>query len=188
MDVDAKASATLVKTAIARVFERCGAHLSVQNAAFLALASRCRDRNDVVQNVFSTRDVSLYIDDALDALQPSVDEFGALVRQAVAHASADAAAQAKRPELAPHVSQMERALKCTLSETRQRDHWQRPAVALATFAALHFEDCSAFVDAAVWGAVRADLRRLDELHQRVARGQTQLSLLSGSLEALACGF
>lgn len=188
MDTSAETSASLVKTAVARVFQQCGSHLTVKEAVLIALASRCRDRDDVIRNLFSERDVNLYLSTSLDAIQPSVAEFGALVRQAVSHSSATAVAQARRPELAPRLEEIQRALRCTLSETRQREHWARPGVALAAFAALHFDDCDAFVDSAVWGAVRADVRRLEELHQQLARKQTALSLLSGSLEALACGF
>ena len=140
-----------------------------------------------VRSLFARRHAALLLSHA-DALQPSASEFGAIVRFACASKPALAQELLARAEMRTAVERMRDALRCTLAEQRQRAHWdENAAVPLAVFLALHFDEPESFVDAAVWGAVRADRRRIEELRQRLSATPTQLLLVSECAEVLAAG-
>ena len=90
-------------------------------------------------------------------------------------------------DMALQRAQMERALGCTLSELRQKAHWGNAAVRLAAVLSLYYEDPLDYVDTAVWGTVRADKRRVEDLHERLAHESAPLLLLSSAAEALVDG-
>lgn len=187
MDAQPGDSALLVKRAVARVFTTIGSHVSVKQAIMAMLASRCRDRQDIIFNLFPSRDASACMKQ-IDMLKPGVDEFAAIVRTAVQYAASSVTTSGSHKEMTNVLTDMSEALRCTLAEGRQREHWKKAPVPLAVFTALHFEDPEEFVDAAVYGTVRADGRRIEELHQKIASHETQLLLLMRAVEALASGF
>ena len=109
------------------------------------------------------------------------------MRSAVRRAPTSAAAVVAAADMATHGTQMERALTCTLSEPRQQKHWVNASVRLATAVSLYYEEPIEFVNAAVWGTVRADKRRVEDLHERLAQNAAPLMLLGAAIEALVEG-
>lgn len=184
MDIGRQDSADLLRTAMVRCRGIVGAHIASDKALMAGLVAGCRDRDDLFTNLFSSRDVRYHLLPNADKLRLSVDEFGALVRSAVRRAPVAAAACAACTDMATHSAQMERALTCTLSEQRQQKHWTNASVRLATAVSLYYDEPIEFVNAAVWGTVRADKRRVEDLHERLAQNAAPLMLLAAAVEAL----
>lgn len=187
MDVGAHDSAERLRTAVARCCNIVGSHIAPEKAVMAGLVASCRDREDMYLNMFSTSEVKRAILPNVDKLKLSVDEFGALVRAAVRRASSSTHSVATSADMTVYRAQMERALSCTLSEPRQKTHWGNAAVRVAAVLSLHYEDPLDYVDTAVWGTVRADKRRVEDLHERLAHESAPLLLLSSAAEALVNG-
>ena len=187
MDTSQQDSADILRKAITRCRDIVGAHVNSENAIMCGLAAGCRDSNDIFLNLFSSRDVKYHIAPNADKLRLSVNEFGALVRSAVRRAPLSCAKVVAFKDMEGHITRMERALVCTLSEQRQLKHWDSASVRLATMVSLYYDEPIEYVNAAVWGTVRADKRRVEDLHERMAHDTTPLMLLVHAIESLVEG-
>lgn len=83
------------------------------------------------------------------------------------------------------VTKIEKALKCSLDETRATEAWKRKSTRVAVFFALHMEDVESAVSASLGGLVKSDLRRLEDLRNEVEDEGSNELLLSTVILALA---
>ena len=181
-------AAAFLKNALARCIAKAGAHLSTTDAAKVALVATCRDREDLINTLFASREARSLTSQTLDACVLTPVEFGALVRFCVAFVSPDQERLCEGDDARSASLALERALVCTLGESRQRDHWKNAPVRIAAALAMNFAEPQDFVDAGVWGLVRADARRLEELRQDVESSPLQLLFVGEAVTALASSF
>ena len=100
-----------------------------------------------------------------------------------------------RPDLAAdasttaHFANLERALRCTLTEKRAQTAWARSSTKLGCHLALHMTDAETRVGTCLGGIVRGDSRRLDELISHIEDDGADHMLLVNicmALGAVAC--
>lgn len=188
MDVSANQTADIIKTSLPHVMLQLGRDASVSLAIRVALVASCRDRDDLVQTLFSQRDARSLTPDVLDGCRLSAEQFGAIARFCVTNSSVNANNLVSEDHAQDAIFSIESALRCTLEEDRQCSHWQKAAVRVSCALAMYFEEPLAFVDSCVWGVVRADNRRLEEVRRAVESVPVPLLFVGGCIEALAQSF
>jgi len=88
-------------------------------------------------------------------------------------------------EFAPGAASMTTALRCTVAEQQQARIWARPWSQALCYLALHLESPDAMVESVLGTVVKADSRRIEELHCAIDDDGYETLLMSKVIIALS---
>lgn len=88
-------------------------------------------------------------------------------------------------EFAPGSTTMSSALRCTVAEPQQARLWARPWSQALCYLALHLEEPDAMVESVLGTVVKADSRRLEELHGSIDDNGYETLLMAKVMIALS---
>lgn len=149
----------------------------------LALACALRDPEAVVGFMFSSL-VARQVRGSAHKLALTRDEWDALFGGAATPLRDGGLNVVQSPEFRTPLHQMAQALRCTISETKQASVWARPWSQALAHVAVHLREPDVALESVLGAVVRADSRRLEELHASIDDDGYDTILMSSVLVAL----
>lgn len=168
-----------------RVAQGVNQRLDDKTSLQLAIASAMRSPDEVIGFMFS-QNVARQALQKTNQLALTRDEWAALFGgEATPLRDGGLGALVQSREFQPGVKRIAQALRCTVNEIAQAQVWMRPWGQTLCYVAIHLNEPEVTLESVLGTVVKADSRRMEELHSQIDDDGCETMLMASAIMALS---
>lgn len=181
----AAARAEIIVAVRDRVNKHVSGRLNDREALQIAIAASLRDPEDVVGFLLPSQAAKM-AHNAIERFKVTAVEWTALFGNGTqAVRDGGIANVVGSTEFAPQLKRLQNALKMTIAEKDQLAVWERSWSKVLLYVAMHLEVADEALLGILGTVIKADNRRIEELHQTIDDDGPEVMLISKCIVALA---